>query len=252
MDDLQHLQARLAQVLSPKEWQATQSDDDRKEQTSGAPARVFSVFEIVDNILLHVVTVDQMYDIKMVRSRANEIGALYRLQRVNTTSRNVISCSKKLRAEMFLQLELDCDDNGKHNNGQENCPASSYEQVGKVPELPRQVNPLAACLHELLHLNGPWLLYREEDILIDGKLELKILNKDLIDYVSDCASWRKMLFANKPVCYRIRIHAVNWTATTSGKRARPRLMDVNLHEGATLGELADIVKVLINAHDERE
>ena len=66
---------------------------------------------------------------------------------------------KKNIYHMFLQYKLDCDDSGKDNkDGQEKSPESSLEQAGKVPELPRHINPLAAGLHELLNLPSPCLL----------------------------------------------------------------------------------------------
>lgn len=100
----QHLQTKLAIMLSPKQSEATQSQLSSRTNPSSVADQVFGVFELVENILLQVITADQANDFFTIRERAQELRALYRLQRLNTTTRDVAARSKELRIAMFKEF----------------------------------------------------------------------------------------------------------------------------------------------------
>lgn len=196
--------------------------------------KVFNTFELLEKVLTYVLT-----DIPHSGSyyRMKHVKALHRLQRVNSTFRDVIVRSKTIRVGIFRDQQQG-----------ETIATDSATDAADAPEDPQQTtdeelelttNPLLRYLEIFLFgLDYCWLTFPEgmpgAGITLGVRARGPIEQRKMSDSAS--ASWRRMLFANKPLgtTLTLEVHS----AVVSERR-------VGLGEGATLGEVADeIIKAV--------
>lgn len=202
--------------------------------TFTSAAKVFNTFELLEKILIKVVTA-RPKNFGFPHHVSN-VKAIYRLQRVNSTFRDVISRSKTLHEGTYQTYHRE--------NGDESAPRDS---VGIwLPVNDRNINPLFTRFDELLSFHSfQW----NRKPCISGILSFSF---DVEAYHSiderrlSVASWRNMLFADvKDLWCSLEIN-VSWRTRTFKQHK------IQLSGALTLGKIADEVFKAVETAEEAD
>lgn len=209
---------------------------DEVQVTGVAAAKVFSTFELLENILIGLANIDIRHP---VIDRAKRIRDLYRFQRVNSTFRHLIARSKALQLLMFKIESDEAQHDQSSNHTDDN--ASKMERL-------LNLNPLTSTL--------PWFgipLRHKGDFFRDFgpaqgdahylKASLVIKEstiKELKASKPGPSPWRKMVIASKPTAFSVIVvpEVPMWT---EGQWFLPPHVIFNLEKGATLGRFVDLI-----------
>lgn len=211
------------------------TSDTHRLDPPNAATKVFSTFELLENILILVSQANLPYKDENYISRAQKLRLLYPLQRINKTSRNVIDRSKTLREHMFKT----------HNDNEDVDQSEALWKRAK-----RILNPFAAVMYCLVPLGRLGFSIRDLSpdqmrigarvLALDGSTRLQEARQ-----LPRAASWRQMVISRKSVEIIVRVNV-------EVRGSTDRYGDFKLVKGSTLGELADIVVSMIEMEDIHE
>lgn len=173
-------------------------------------AKACAVPELLENILVHIVDPKQDDE----KTQAQEMSALFRLQRVNKTFRDVISGSRALRRAMWLERTYDAERKG--NFGGLN-PLVTY--LFPVIALDFEVRKLRCHIH--IKRTRPDFMHRS------------VLKPKSVKSL-DLASWRSALVIDSELTVHLAfVVPAPYTNICAFERT--------LRKGATLGELEELL-----------
>lgn len=207
-----------------------------ESSASGAAARVFDTFELLEKILIGIRTLQPGQASRnswCSYYHYQEVKALFRLQMVNTTFRDTIARSKTLRRNMYKEPV--------RSEGVRADAQVHHEQDKHM--LVYDANPLVGWFSKLLSVTE-CLVYDDSLKEPDNfRIAPHVTVQDAIKNRPTFASWRNLLVVNdaKLCSTRVRL-IVQW----HGYRSKP--YNLELEQSATLGELADKVIEAVNDH----
>lgn len=217
---------------------AAASEMDEIKPDGAAAAKVFSTFELLENVLVKLANIDIR---RPVIDRAKRIRDLYRFQRVNSTFRDLIAQSKALQLLMFkIQREEE----------HEEQPSSHPEEHTSEMKRLLNLNPLLSTLPWFglpLRQNGD--VFRDLGVLegdihyLRGDLVTKGSSiKDLKAWKSLSVQWRQMVVASKPTAFKVVLLPETYDyMRTRGQWYIPPHGAFELEKGDTLGRFVDLV-----------
>lgn len=201
-------------------------------QTPGTAARVFGTFELLERVLISIRTSPNSDDRSRhttVINHAEEIKALFRLQRVNTTFRDVINRSITLRMIMFK--------NGITED-------SMHDNVHAVKVTRSQLNPLIDQLFSSVIRSNTyfWLTDAGEDNACEVNIYITAL--DFIEMPMDSMSWPELLVIKEEPPWNLDI-SIRYTGHEDSA------CNVKVESGATLSDLAVTLVQVVNLYVKR-
>lgn len=218
---------RVISIIRPAECQQPSNmipaGNTAQLDPSNATTKVFNTFELLENILIHVSTANLPHKRDDYISRAQKLRLLYPLQRVNRTFCNVINRSKTLRKHMLKDID---DDDGMWDGIWDLNPfAFDMEQLVPV-----------RCASFLL-IKGP----ESYTMYLSGRVAAPDDSTTLEEakQLPRSASWRQMLIWRDSIDIVVQIEV-----EVGGVTIRDNTF--HLGDGATLGQLADIVVSIVD------
>lgn len=199
------------------------------EASRSAP-KVFATFELLEMILIYLLDPEHKWDIGSA-TMAKKVRRLFRLQRVNSTFRDLLVRSKRLRVAMFRSYG-DVDDD----------PCAIRQLLCVPEESPEQrklvINPLLPDLHDCTktYYTNLFLTYWNDEGYETGEKQLQgtVIADWTPKKMPRHGTWRSLPIANQPRPFRVRVDV------RLKRGDRPcQWRYINLEEDATLGVLAE-------------
>lgn len=192
---------------------------------SNAVDKVFNTFELLEKILVNELPNNPRHS---AWSRMIQLKDLHRLQRVNSTFRDVLIRSKTLQVGMFRAQRIE-------NNSQDRA-----DQLYTCEELKLGLNPVLEYFHHFFYgLKYCYYEFLRKQPCAD--VAFMAVARDVVYQTKAWAgvSWRHMLFANISLRANMIVKVQEESETLVPSR------EIELGEGVTLGEVADeIVKAV--------
>lgn len=196
-------------------------------EASSAAGKVFGTFELLENILIQLADLDIT---DRFANREHLLQDLYRMQRVDSTFRNVLARSRPLRILMFKEAICNEADADIHQ----------FRPIGGLQSY-RNRNPL---VDELRWMIDP--IWSSCSIILQDKVGRFVCHGTVHTYrwtptalkawESDTASpWRQLLVARIPTSFIFKLRIEIF------EDLQRDFYSFELKKGATLGEFADMV-----------
>lgn len=206
---------------------------DRNYEASDVANQVFTIYEIVKSILLNLLPLDQEDD--DLHDQAQNLRDFFRLQRINTTFKDAITCSKAIQARTWRLFAADETDQ------QEAQQAPGSEDEWSEEDIHCHINPMIIYLDQMIHGVRTFLFVRSPRYSRLGEIYVR---------VAPCR-WRKEFDSPRLLRSMLLFDPPSMSCPLQIQVDRIR-SNIQLEKAATLGDVVDAVEDAITAAQRRD